>query len=121
MRSARSRERASAAALLAKGELVAARRVAARGREEALISMGYAAAGLIVAVLLIFVFANDGGVAQHLLRHRPTSSSRSTEVIHAFWTNIWVACVSEVLVLVLGLLVAIVRMLPGPRRARRCG
>ena len=34
-------------------------------------------------------------------------------MVHAFWTNIWVACVSEVLVLVFGLLVAIVRMLPG--------
>jgi len=50
-------------ALLAQGELVPSRRVAARAREEANISMGYAAAGLIVAGLLIFLFANSGGVA----------------------------------------------------------
>jgi polar amino acid transport system permease protein len=34
-------------------------------------------------------------------------------MIHAFWTNIWVAVVAQVLVLVFGLLLAIMRMLPG--------
>ena len=34
-------------------------------------------------------------------------------MIKGFWTNIWVAFVAEILVLVFGLLVAIVRMLPG--------
>jgi polar amino acid transport system permease protein len=98
--------------MLAGGQLVPARRVAARGREEALISMGYAAAGLIVAVLLIFLFAKGGGVATTFFALDPIKQSFH-EVIHAFWTNIWVACVAEVLVLVFGLLVAIVRMLPG--------
>jgi polar amino acid transport system permease protein len=99
-------------ALLAKGELVPSRRVAARGREEANISMGYAAAGLIVAGLMIFLFANSGGVASTFFAIEPIKKSFH-QVLHAFWTNIWVACVSEVLVLILGLLVAIVRMLPG--------
>jgi polar amino acid transport system permease protein len=101
---ASGRERAT---LLRRDELVAA-----HGREEALISMGYAAAGLIVAGLLIFLFANSGGVASTFFAIDPIKKSFH-EVIHAFWTNIWVACVSEVLVLTLGLLVAIVRMLPG--------
>jgi polar amino acid transport system permease protein len=100
------------ATLLADNQLVPARRVAARGREEALIGMGYAAAGLIVAGLLIFLFANDGGVASTFFAIDPIKQSFS-QVIHAFWTNIWVACVAEVLVLIFGLLVAIVRMLPG--------
>ena len=99
-------------ALLAQGELVPSRRVAARAREEANISMGYAAAGLIVAGLLIFLFANSGGVASTFFAIDPIKQSFH-QVSHAFWTNIWVACVSEVLVLLLGLLVAIVRMLPG--------
>jgi polar amino acid transport system permease protein len=106
---AASGERAS---LLRQDELVPARRVAAHGREEALISMGYAAAGLIVAGLLIFLFANSGGVASTFFAIDPIKKSFH-EVIHAFWTNVWVACVAEVLVLILGLLVAIVRMLPG--------
>ena len=100
------------AALLADGELVPARRMAASGREEALISMGWAAANVIIAGLLVFVLANDGGVATTFFNLTDIKLSRS-EVVHAFWTNIWVACVSEVLVLVFGLLVAIVRMLPG--------
>jgi polar amino acid transport system permease protein len=100
------------ATLLGNDELVPARRVAARGREEALIAMGWAAANVIVATLLIFVLANDGGVATTFFNLTDIKLSRS-EVVHAFWTNIWVACVSEVLVLVFGLLVAIVRMLPG--------
>jgi len=100
------------AALLAKGELVAARREAARGREEALISMGWAAAAVIVASLIVFVFANDGGVATTFFNIHDIRLSFS-EIIHAFWTNIWVSCVSEVMVLIFGLLVAIVRMLPG--------
>ncbi len=102
----------SRATLLADDQLVPARRVAARGREEALISMGWATANVIVATLLVFVLANDGGVATTFFNLTDIKLSRS-EVVHAFWTNIWVACVSEVLVLIFGLLVAIVRMLPG--------
>jgi polar amino acid transport system permease protein len=34
-------------------------------------------------------------------------------MIRAFWTNVWVAAVAEVLVLAWGLLLAIMRMLPG--------
>lgn len=100
------------AALLGRDELVAARQVAARGREDALISMGYAAASAIVAVLLIFVLAKEGGVATTFFALHPIKLSFS-EIIHAFWINIWVAVVAQVFVLVFGLLVAIVRMLPG--------
>ena len=111
--SARSRRRASVAALLAEDELVAARRVAARGREEALISHGVRRGR-----------PHRRGAADLRLRQQrrrrdapsspsTRSSSRSTRSSTRFWTNIWVACVAEVLVLILGLLVAIVRMLPG--------
>ena len=105
----KARERAR---LLAADELVAARRVAARGREEAMISMGWAVAVLIIALLIIFVFANGGGVAGTFFNISDIRLSFH-QIVRAFWTNIWVACVSEVLVLILGLLVAIVRMLPG--------
>ncbi|HET7067626.1 MAG TPA: amino acid ABC transporter permease [Nocardioides sp.] len=100
------------ASLLSQDQLVPSRRIAARGREDALIAMGYAAAGLIVALLLIIVLAKDGGVATTFFALHPIRLSFN-QVIHAFWINIWVACVSEVLVLILGLVVAIVRMLPG--------
>ena len=104
-----ARERAQ---LLANDELVAARRVAAHGREEALISMGYAATVLVVAGMLIFVFANDGGVASTFFARSPIQKSFH-DVIKGFWTNMWVAFIAEILVLILGLVVAIIRMLPG--------
>ena len=99
-------------ALLAEDELVAARRVSAAGRELALIAMGYAATSLIVALVLVFVLANHGGVATTFFALDPIHSSFH-QVLQGFWTNVWVACVAELLVLVLGLLIAIVRMLPG--------
>jgi len=43
---------------------VMARRAAAGGREEAQIAMGYAAAAVIVAGLILVAFANSGGIAQ---------------------------------------------------------
>lgn len=98
--------------LLRNDQLVPARRAAAAGREEAQIAMGYAAAAIIVAGILLLALASDGGVA-HTFFTASAWSTSSGKMLHAFWTNIWVACVSEVLVLIFGLLVAIVRMLPG--------
>ena len=77
---------------------------------------------VIVAILLIFVSANRR-------RRRASTFFDLTDIklsfqrgrSRRFWTNIWVACVAEVLVLIFGLLVAIVRMLPGPRRRSAAG
>jgi polar amino acid transport system permease protein len=99
-------------ALLRDDELVLARRAAAAGREEAQIAMGYAGAAIIVAGLLLMAFANKGGIAETFF----TSSAWKLsfpEMIRSFWTNIWVAFVSQILVLAFGLLLAIMRMLPG--------
>ncbi len=106
---AADRERA---ALLRDDQLVPARQASAAGREEAQIAMGYATAAIIVAGLLLVSFANDGGVAETFFN---ASAWRQAfpEMIRAFWTNIWVAVVAQVLVLVFGLLLAVMRMLPG--------
>ena len=100
------------AKLLRESDLVGARRTAAAGRELALIGMGYAAATLVLAGVLIFVLANNGGVASTFFARDPIQQSFH-EVLKGFWTNMWVAFFAEILVLVFGLLVAIVRMLPG--------
>jgi polar amino acid transport system permease protein len=99
-------------ALLAQDELVAARRVAARGREHALVSMGYAATSVVVAGIGWFVLANNGGVASTFFALKPIRNAFG-DVLRGFWTNVWVAVIAEILVLILGLVVAIVRMLPG--------
>ncbi|MGH3471827.1 MAG: amino acid ABC transporter permease [Nocardioidaceae bacterium] len=105
-----ARERA---VLLREHQLVPARRSAAAGREEAQIAMGYAAAAIIVAgLLLAAVGANAGGVAHTFFTASAWRLSFG-EMIRAFWTNIWVAVVAQVLVLAFGLLLAIMRMLPG--------
>lgn len=98
--------------LLAEDKLVAARRVAAKGREHALVSAGYAATSVVVAAVLWFVLANSGGVASTFFSLKPIRDSFG-DVLRGFWTNVWVAVVAEILVLILGLVVAIVRMLPG--------
>ncbi len=100
------------AVLLRQDQLVAARRVSARGREDALVSMGYASAVLVIAGVLLFGLANHGGVASTFFALSPMRQS-FREVLQGFWTNIWVAAVAEIFVLILGLLLAIVRMLPG--------
>jgi polar amino acid transport system permease protein len=102
--------------LLGDDKIVEARRVAARGRELALIGMGYAMAVLVVAGVLIFVLANNGGVASTFFSRSPIQQSFK-DVLKGFWTNVWAACVAEVLVLVLGLVIAVIRMLPGPAGA----
>jgi polar amino acid transport system permease protein len=98
--------------LLGRDQLVPARRAAAAGREEAQIALGYAAAAMIVAGILLLALSNSGGVA-HTFFTASAWRKSFPEMIHAFWTNIWVACVAQVLVLMFGLLLAIMRMLPG--------
>ncbi len=100
------------AALMREDEVVEARRCAAGGREEAFIAMGYAAAALIVGGLLEMAFANAGGIVQTFFQAHAWRLSFS-EMIHAFWTNIWAAVVAQIFVLAFGLLLAIMRMLPG--------
>jgi polar amino acid transport system permease protein len=104
-----SRQRAT---LLSEDQLVMARRSAAAGREEAQIAMGYAVAAIFVAGLLLMAFANSGGIA-HTFFTASAWQKSFPQMIRAFWTNIWVALVAQVLVLAFGLLLAIMRMLPG--------
>lgn len=100
------------AALLHDDQLVPARRAAAAGREEARRAMGYAAAAVIVAGLILFAFANSGGITSTFFNASAWRQS-FPQTIRGFWTNIWVALVAQVIVLAFGLLLAIMRMLPG--------
>jgi polar amino acid transport system permease protein len=99
--------------LLQSDQLVPARRAAAAGREEAQIALGYSAAAVIVAGLLMLALAHPATGVAHTFFQASAWRRSFPEMIHAFWTNIWVACVAQVLVLVFGLLIAILRMLPG--------
>jgi polar amino acid transport system permease protein len=102
----------SRARLLAEGRLAAARHAAAAGREDAHTGMGYALAVLICAGLIWFTTANDGAISTTFLRWEFLESS-FVNVAKAFWVNVEVAIGAQVLVLVVGLVVAVMRLLPG--------
>ncbi|MBO9521778.1 MAG: amino acid ABC transporter permease [Nocardioidaceae bacterium] len=98
--------------LVAAGDLPGARASAADGREHATVAMGYALSVLIGAALVWFVTANDGAISHTFLRWTFIDQAWSG-VTKAFWVNIRVAVAAEVLVLVLGLVLAVMRQLPG--------
>jgi len=62
--------------------------------------------------VLWLAMTSEGAVADTFLRVDAWRQSFD-ELIHAFWINIWVAVVSFILVLIFGLILAIMRMLPG--------
>ena len=101
------------AALVLQDDVVRARHAAATGRESARTAMGYALAVVVFSGLILFVTANSGAVAHTFLRGEFISLAWA-DVAKAFWVNVRVAVGAEILVLALGLVVAVMRMLPGP-------
>ena len=99
-------------ALAAAGNLSEARQAAARGRELAATAMGYALATLLVAGVLGFTIANNGAIATTFLRWEFIEASWEG-VAKAFAVNVQVAVGAQVLVLIVGLALAVMRLLPG--------
>ncbi len=97
---------------VAAGDLPAARREAAEGHEHSTVAMGYSLAVVIAAALVWFVTANDGAITHTFLRWSFIQESW-LDVTKAFWVNIRVSIGAEIGVLVLGLLLAVMRLLPG--------
>jgi polar amino acid transport system permease protein len=94
-------------------DLVTARVETAASRSAAGVAMGYAAAVLLVLVLAVFMIANDSAVARTFM-FLPLMQSSFWLVFDAFWTNVYIFVIAEILVLVWGLVVAIARLIPGP-------
>ncbi|WP_080918913.1 ABC transporter permease subunit [Manganibacter manganicus] len=97
---------------LAGGDLVATRVATASLREYAFSTFGYAAVVVIALFAAQFFIANELAVSRTFFQVPLIVSSLSL-VIKAFWTNIYIFVIAEILVLVWGLIVAIARMLPG--------
>lgn len=93
-------------------DIVRTRIAAAAARDWGFITLGYAAAGFIGLCLVQFVLANDMSVGRTFI-YLPLMIDKYGLVLHAFWTNIFIFVVAEILVLVWGLVVAIARLLPG--------
>jgi polar amino acid transport system permease protein len=98
---------------VAGGDLAAARAAASTSRSDRWVSFGLAFGLVIILALIQFVIANDIAVGRTFFL-LPLMSETLPLIGKAFWTNIHIFMVAEVLVLVVGLVAAIARMAPGP-------
>jgi polar amino acid transport system permease protein len=109
-RSHQAVRRARAAATA--GDIIEARVAAAAARTGAWFTIGYAAGVALAAMVALFIVANGMAVGRTFF-FLPLIVDSFWLVLKAFWTNVYIFCVAEVLVLVWGLLVAIARLVPG--------
>jgi polar amino acid transport system permease protein len=106
------RESVAAKQALAANDLIAARTATARVRESAYSALGYGAVTVILLIAAQFLMANDLAVSRTFLQ-LPLIISSSWLVLKAFWINVYIFVVAEILVLIWGLIVAIARLIPG--------
>ena len=104
-----------AARLARDGEIESARGEGERARDWAWYSVGIGLTVYIVAFLLFVLTANDQAVARVFFGWSTLSDGRAwRSLLKGFWINIQVFLIAEVIVLVWALVVAIMRLLPGP-------
>jgi polar amino acid transport system permease protein len=97
----------------ARGDIVAARVARSAARDQSWIAIGYTMAQLIVVVALQFLLANNQAVAKTFFL-APLMVKTFPLVLKAFWLNVKIFLIAEVLVLVWGLVVALATLAPGP-------
>ena len=97
---------------VAHGDLVAARVTRSDAHNQGWITIGYAFAQFIVALACQFLLANDQAVAKTFF-FVPLMAETFPLVLKAFWVNIEIFTVTELLVLVWGLVVALAMLAPG--------
>ncbi len=98
---------------LIRQDIVASRIATAESREFAYLTFGWGAFALIALGGMCFVLTNDAAVGRTFF-FLPLMQAKWGLVVKAFWNNLYVFMVAEVLVLIWGLVVAIARLLPGP-------
>lgn len=95
------------------GELIEARIRTASARNLAWITYGYAAAQFLLLLGIEFLIANNLAVGRTFF-YLPLIESSFILILRAFWINVYIFMISEALVLVWGLAVALARLAPGP-------
>ncbi len=97
---------------LVAGDIAEARATTADAKEKAWIAIGYAAAFLIVLIFGLFLISNEIAVGRTFF-----DLSLIFETFHlvgsAFWINIEIFVIAEILVLIWGLVIAVARLAPG--------
>jgi polar amino acid transport system permease protein len=102
-----------ARAALAVPDVIAARVGAASARGYAWYSFGFAGTLALLLLLVQFFIANNLAVSRTFFL-LPLIASTFGLVLKAFWTNVYIFIVAEVLVLIWGLVIALARLAPGP-------
>jgi polar amino acid transport system permease protein len=101
--------------LAAGGEIESARHEGERARDWAWYSVGIGLSVYIVAFLVWLLLANDHAVAQVFFGWATLTDGRAWKsLLKGFWINVQVFMIAEVIVLVWALVVAVMRLLPGP-------
>ena len=104
-----------AARLAREGEIESARHEGERARDWSWYSVGFGLSVYIVAFLAWLLLTNNHAVAQVFFRWSTmTDGGAWKSLLKGFWINVQVFLIAEVLVLVWALVVAIMRLLPGP-------
>ncbi len=98
---------------LAKGDTIAARVAGASARGLAWYSFGFAGALMLILMVVQFLIANNLAVSRTFFL-LPLIFSTFMLVLKAFWTNVYIFVVAEILVLIWGLVIALARLAPGP-------
>ncbi len=102
-----------AGSALDRNDVVEARIDRAAARDWSYLTFGWGALALVVLGFIAFLLMNDVAVGQTFF-FLPLMFEKWPLVVKAFWNNIFIFVVAEILVLVWGLIVAIARLLPGP-------
>lgn len=106
------RQSAAAKVGLAANDMVKARVATAASRNYAYLTLGYAAASVTLLLCVQFFIANNLAVSRTFFLV-PLIASSFWTILKAFWINIYIFVLAEILVLVWGLVVAIARLVPG--------
>ena len=98
-------------ALESGGDIVTARHVSAEARVKAQRALGFSLAVLAVLGITMFLLTNNAAIIRTFLSWEQISRSAG-DIIGAFWLNTWIAIVSEVLILIFALTLALIRLAP---------
>ena len=96
----------------ARRDLAQARGARSGARDQCLITLGYALAQLVVIFVLQFFLVNHQAVAKTFFLV-PLMVKTFPLVLAAFWMNVKISIVAEILVLIWGLIVALAMFAPG--------
>lgn len=96
----------------AAGDVVHARIDTAAAKDSAVLTFGWGTFLLIAMATVCFILMNDASVGTTFF-FLPLMLQKWPLVLKAFWNNVFIFVIAEILVLIWGLIVAILRLLPG--------